>query len=173
MSKTQFIRLAAFNVWANRTMTDFISSNFSSGQEENEITSSFPSVRKTIYHVWDAEKVWLERMKGNSLMEFPSVHYQGSFSEGRQLFLQNSIALHEFISEKPQDFFEGDISYVHTSGKPYTQEASDVLTHVMNHSTFHRGQLITMFRQLGFNKGIPKTDFIEYVRQKVGSKQRQ
>ncbi|MGI8581133.1 MAG: DinB family protein [Chitinophagaceae bacterium] len=41
----------------------------------------------------------------------------------------------------------------------------EMLLHLFNHQTFHRGQIVTMFRQLGFDK-IPPTDFIVFSRSK-------
>jgi len=166
MTKEHFLNLAAFNMWANKKICDFISANLDETLSGREIVSSFSSVKKTVYHLWDAETIWLERLHGNSLRDGPGKNFTGTLQNGLANFLGNSKALREFLSEQTEDFFAGSITFTHRSGKVYTQEINAVLTHVMNHSTFHRGQLITMFRQLGFVEDIPKTDFIEYYREK-------
>ena len=167
MNKSHFLNLGTFNVWANKKIMDFISAHVSGTMAEQEIISSFPSVKKTIYHIWDAEGIWLERLRGYSPKDFQSAHFTGSFNEGIEKMIANSGAFLSFLLAKDETYFLGDVSYTHTSGKFYSQQVDDVLTHVFNHSTFHRGQLVTMFRQLGFSNGIPKTDFIEFTREKA------
>jgi len=155
-----FSNLAAFNVWANKRMCDFIIANLRSEQIDKELVSSFPSVQKTIYHIRDAEATWLERLGG-----IPIKGTTGSFETELNIFIRNSKALLEFLSSRDEKYLNGIISYVHKNGVEYAEQASDIVTHVINHSTFHRGQLIMMFRQLGFTEGIPKTDFIAYARE--------
>ena len=166
MNKKHFLNLATFNVWANKKIMDFISGHINDSIADKEIPSSFPSIRKTVYHIWDAENIWLERLRGYSPKEFVSLNFKETFSEGLEKFSENSNMLHSFLFGKDDSYFDGMVSYTHTSGKFYSQRIDDVLTHVFNHGTFHRGQLITMFRQLGINNGIPETDFIEYCREK-------
>jgi uncharacterized damage-inducible protein DinB len=166
MYKSHFLNLGTFNFWANKKIMDFISGHVPAAMADQKIISSFPSVKRTIYHIWDAESIWLERMSGRSPMEFASINFNGSFKEGLTKFLDNSQMIHSFLIAKDESYFSGNVSYTHTSGKFYSHRVEDVLTHVMNHSTFHRGQLVTMFRQLGITEGIPKTDLIEYCREK-------
>ncbi|MEO8087485.1 MAG: DinB family protein [Bacteroidota bacterium] len=165
MNKTHFTDLATFNCWANKKICDFIAANLTAEMVDREIGSSFPSVRKTLYHVWDAEAIWLQRLNGISKGKFPSDNFIGTFEEGARKFMDNSNELLKKISLSDDSFFQSSITFTVRSGKEYTQEVKPVLTHVINHSTFHRGQLITMFRQLGFTTGIPETDFIEYYRE--------
>ena len=167
MTKNHFVNLATFNLWANKKICDFISANLSAENTEREIVSSFPSVKKTLYHIWDAEHIWLERLHGILKSEFPSKLFIGTFEVGAMQFLKNSTTLVEFVSGCDEKFFSGEIFFIHSSGDKLTQKVDDVLTHVVNHSTFHRGQLITMFRQLGLSEGMPRTDFIAYRRERL------
>ena len=166
MHKSHYLNLGTFNVWANKKIIDFISVHVTRAMADQEITSSFPSVKKTIFHIWDAEGIWLERLRGHSPMEYHSVRFTGSFNEGLENMMANSNAFLSFLLTKNESYFSGEVAYNHTSGKFYSQRIDDVLTHVFNHGTFHRGQLITMFRQLGLSNGLPETDFIEFTREK-------
>ncbi|MCX6274301.1 MAG: DinB family protein [Bacteroidetes bacterium] len=166
MTRNHFVDLATFNAWANNKIFDFITLNINADLLDKEIVSSFPSVNKTIFHIWDAELIWLERLRGVSLKNFPSKTFTGSALEGLKKFIENTNQLLDTVSNSPEVFFEENISFSALSGESYTQEVSAILTHVINHSSFHRGQLIMMFRQLGFTEGIPDTDFIIYDREK-------
>jgi len=55
------------------------------------------------------------------------------------------------------------LSYKNTSGQPFSQPVYQILLHLFNHSTYHRGQLVTMLHQLEFTS-IPATDFLVFTR---------
>lgn len=123
MNKAHFIQLATFNVWANRKMVDFIRDRLNKDEAEKEIVSSFSSVTKTVYHLWDAEVIWLERLRGNSLREFPSVHFKGTMHEGWDAFMSNSAAILEFLSAQEEGYF-GMSSLIPTPAERFTNRRS-------------------------------------------------
>jgi uncharacterized damage-inducible protein DinB len=55
--------------------------------------------------------------------------------------------------------------YQNTKKEQFKQPIYQMLLHMFNHGTYHRGQLVTMLRQLGIQK-LPSTDFIEWSRRK-------
>ena len=57
---------------------------------------------------------------------------------------------------------EAAIDYRDMTGNPFTQKLADILQHIVNHSTYHRGQLTTMIRQVGVTP--PRTDFLVFAR---------
>src|SRR5436190_20558531 len=70
-----------YNLWANTRVCDFLKSNCNDEQLDKEIVSSFPSVKKTLLHIRDAECIWLERLHGNSLSSFPGNSFKGTTEE--------------------------------------------------------------------------------------------
>jgi uncharacterized damage-inducible protein DinB len=54
------------------------------------------------------------------------------------------------------------ITYTNTHGQTFTQPLQDLLFHILNHSTYHRGQLAQLLRQQGFTP--PATDFVYFNR---------
>lgn len=146
-----------YNQWANEKLFAAIPAVLA----DVEINSSFNSIRKTVYHMWDAETVWLERITNKPPTPWPaSAEYIGTFEES-------------FVKIKEQEnnyikFIEGtDLServyYKNLKGDEFSNSYFEVLSHVANHSTFHRGQLVTMLRQVGVTQ-IPSTDLIAYYR---------
>jgi len=162
--KDHLVYYAKYNLWANRRVHAFIRDHLSEEQTEKEIVSSFSSVKKTILHILDAEMIWLERFHGNSLNSFPSQHFKGSGTEAAEALVSHSKKFLDFISSKEPSFFDSSLKYKNLKGVAYETNASDVVQHVMNHNTFHRGQLITMFRQLGFSE-LFSTDYINFTRE--------
>lgn len=155
---------AVFNLWANRRIADWLLAK----PDElltRETPSSFPTLRATLQHIWGAQDVWLNRLRGDSPEGFEVDKFTGSNAEVIENLLRSAQDFADFVAAADDDFFEKTTSYTHFSGKHYTQNNSEILLHVLQHSTFHRGQIVTMGRSLGLTDP-PPTDYIAYVRLK-------
>lgn len=154
---------ANYNVWANRHIIDVLL-GLNDELLDIEICSSFPSLRATVYHTWSAEYIWLQRMQ---LVENPvwiENGYGGNFKEACTMWQKSSEALAVFAAEIPgekrlHEVFE---YYSILKKQSFVKPLSTALLHVFNHSTYHRGQLVTMLRQAGVNT-IPGTDLVSFT----------
>ena len=159
--KQQILKYIEYNLWANQILIDYLN-NVPNAHIEQEIISSFPSIRKTLLHIWDAETLWQLRLEGISLAEFPSLHFHGN----NQLLFKNLIKtskdFHEKVEDQPKDFFTKTLTFKTISYGESSQLTYDMIHHCMNHSTYHRGQVITMLRQLGYTD-LPHLDFMLYL----------
>ena len=133
---------------------------------DQTIISSFPSIKKTLLHIWDAQVIWYKRLNGDSLDYFPSRDFKGGKDQALNLLESQSKEFADFVHQNKADWFQQDILFSDTRGNSYTTKAWEILHHCMNHSTYHRGQLITMFRQLE-HSSAPRTDYIWYLRSKL------
>lgn len=154
---------SAYNHWANQKLAE-VFTPLDEAAANKTIVSSFPSVKRTFLHIWDAELIWLKRLQGLSLTAFPSENFQGDFGDVLKELLAVSQDLHGFIAAQDEAFFEKPIKFKTLAGKAFSQPAYEMIQHCLNHSTYHRGQLVTMARQLEL-KDIPATDFVYYKRQ--------
>lgn len=146
-----------YNQWANEKLFAAIPSEVA----DVEITSSFNTIRKTVYHMWDAETVWLERLKELPITPWPaSAQFLGSFTESFSKILEQENQYIEFIGHVD---LEQKLSYKNLRGIEFNNTFFEIFSHVANHSTFHRGQVVTMLRQAGVIE-IPSTDLITYYR---------
>lgn len=161
MHKTLLQDLFEYNLWANKRLIEMIPVSLA----EQEVNSSFKSIAKTVYHLWDAEGIWLRRMNGESLDGWPSRNFEGTFEEGAALFIKQSETLRDFVNSKPEDFFATDLLYKDMRGKEYLQPNFEVLMQLYGHGCFHRGQVVTLLRQLGATD-LLQTDYIRYCREK-------
>jgi|ERR1035437_4605427 uncharacterized damage-inducible protein DinB len=160
--QTQLVRYTEYNIWANRHHTDIIST-LTEEQIDKVQVSSFPSIRKTLYHIWDAQGIWTIRLKGETVLDWPSKNFKGTTKEAIENFLNSSREFATLVKGFDEGIFHNSIQYKKMEGKEFINSMADIVMHVMNHSTFHRGQLISMFREVGITK-IPSTDFIAYCR---------
>lgn len=163
MSETTFLKsLTAYNVWANNRIVNFL-------QQQPEtivntaVDNSFPSIRKTVYHIWDAQVIWYKRLRGESLTDWPSKQYDDTFEGWQTYFIQQSEEFHFFTENKPDIFFEQHCIYYNLKGEELKETNGNIILHCMNHSTYHRGQIITMLHQMHITH-LPSTDFIFYLR---------
>ena len=156
-------RYLAFNFWANELLLSVISKELKDDLLDKEIDSSFPSLRKTIYHLWDAEFIWLKRLKGESLNDWPSKFFNGTFSEAKEKILLNDQLFIDFVERLNDEKLSESFTYKNIEGKTFSNSRWESVHHCMNHSTYHRGQIVTMLRQLGITN-IPSTDFISFCR---------
>ena len=150
-----------YNVWANQRISQMLSIN--KELLDKEVPSSFTSLRKTVFHIWDAEIIWLARLKGNSMEYFPSTQYEPETSIDK--FPENSKEFAEFVESKDDVFLNTICHYKNTQKKEFSNFNYEIILHCMNHSTYHRGQLTTMLRNLGVTELIT-TDLIAYMREK-------
>ena len=155
-------KYALYNRWANEKVISFLGSARESLLDK-ELVSSFPTIRKTVYHIWDAETIWLGRLEGNSFPSWPSKGFTGSFSDARDALLLNSQALAAFVALSDSEYLESMVTYHSMDKQEHTTQVSDALLHCMNHSTFHRGQLVSVLRNAGCTE-LGSTDYITYCR---------
>lgn len=163
--KETLLQLARYNIWANKRMMDTLLT-LDNATLDQKIESSFPSLRATVYHMWSAEFIWLQRLQ---LVEHPvwieSV-FNGSIQEACAAWEQVSTSLLHFIERQYNDHsFEHVLQYYNSKKTSFKNPVYGILQHVFNHATYHRGQIVTMLRQAGIKK-IPATDMIVFIRSK-------
>ncbi|MBS1512515.1 MAG: DinB family protein [Bacteroidetes bacterium] len=162
--KEQLQQYAAYNIWANKVLLERIA-KLPEEKIMQEIPSSFPSVYKTLLHMWQAEDIWYKRMKLEENITPLSETFTGTFAEAVNGFAKQNQTWKEWVDNA------NDIQLTHVfafvrNKEQYKTRVNDMLLHVFNHGTYHRGQLVTMLRQLGETDKIPSTDFVTWVRLK-------
>lgn len=158
-SDTLIKKYAAYNLWANQQMAAWLE-KAPVGAMEMNIESSFNTLRKTVVHIWNAEYLWLRVLQEETIEPIPGNSFTGSDAALLSSWLAASDAFHQYVSGLDDEA----LSAFRNRSKPREELAvRDIIQHTLNHSTYHRGQLITMGRQAGLGTP-PRTDFIHYVR---------
>jgi uncharacterized damage-inducible protein DinB len=155
---------AAYNLWANTRLTELILT-LSEEQQQRVVTSSFDGIYKTVLHTWGAENMWWQRMKLVENVVNPTEGYQGTAAELVKAWLQQSAQWSEWVHNATEAALQHEFTYYNLKGERFKSPVFQVVQHLFNHGTYHRGQLVTMLRQLGVEK-IPATDFIVWTRGK-------
>ena len=146
---TQDIELLyRYDRWANGLVFG-CASKLTGEQLTMDLHSSHRSVRDTLAHILGANWVWLERWRGTSpktlldARQFPNVM---SLSARLKEIEQQQI---EFITTLTDESLDRVIAYTNTKGEHWEYPLGHLMQHVVNHSSYHRGQVTTMLRQLG------------------------
>ena len=156
--------LYAYDAWANRRMLDACSA-LSAEQFTRDLGSSFRSVRDTLAHIMGAEWLWLERLRGRSPAVLPGGDQYSDLAALRARWTPFESELLSYVGGLSAADLERSFEYHDLKGNPHSNPLWQTLQHLANHGTYHRGQVTTMFRQLGA-KPIG-TDMIGFYRERA------
>ena len=157
--------LTAYNTWANRKL---VASVLDAGEERCLLQqkSSFSTICHTILHISDAQEIWIRRLHGESPQGRPGGEFKGNTATACQLLQNSSMRLEDYVSGLEDSDMNRVIPYRNIKGDPYKNSVFEILSHVVNHGTYHRGQLITLLRQTDITS-LPVTDLIAYYREQL------
>ena len=152
MNLADYIRRQfSYNSWANQEAVNAIGTAGAQDQRSLQLMA----------HIFAAERLWLERLKQEpqSTPVWPELDLercQQQLDELRKLW-------NEYLELITAGDVMQTISYKNSKGEPWTSSIVDVLTHVVMHSTYHRGQIASHMRESGWTPAY--TDFIHAIRQ--------
>lgn len=156
-------KYSSYNLWANRKFVSFLE-KADTEVLDTVIPSSFDTIKKTLVHIWDAEYIWCKRLKGIYVESWPGDAFTGSNDELFKAFISQSEELRDYVKQSPEQMLSNNFSYKTLDGREFTNSVYDTLIHVFNHSTYHRGQIVTILRNTGFTR-LDSTDYITYIRE--------
>ncbi len=134
-----------------------------SEQFTREIESSFRSVRATLVHVFSAESVWLSRWQGESPAAHMAPERFPDVSSLAEAWRVHEPQLRSFVAGLGDDGLHQVREYTMFNGQGAASPYWQMVTHLVNHGTYHRGQVATLMRQLGAAPAS-SVDLIAYYR---------
>lgn len=153
--------LLGFHYWA-RDRALGAASTLSADDYERPMGNSFSSVRDTLNHIYQAEWVWYARWNGESPTSFP--HALPDLPTLRERWTELEGNVRAYVEAAGESGLMRVYPYRLMSGKESASPLWQMIVHVVNHATYHRGQVTTMLRQLGA-AAPPSTDMITYFRE--------
>lgn len=162
--KEFIVKYVNYNLWANKRVIEILM-NLSVELWDKELGGSFGSLHKTTAHICNAEMVWLQRLIGH----VPQVsNIQGKALDKNivcERWIKSSNEMIQYVLEYCNNVNLSEvITYTNLKGIECSNRRVDAILHCMNHSTFHRGQLINYLRMIQIID-IPSTDYIQYCRE--------
>jgi len=167
MNLSDIQTLHAYNRWANLRMFSCLE-KLSEEQFTAQRHSSFPSIWESVFHILAAEWVWLKRWQGTPPVATQPVQ-SASFETWKTLRAAGEPppvnlatvaelrkfcdSLHEerqaLIASLDENRLHAAVSFKDMSGNPYSETLVQLMQHVVNHGTYHRGQVTTLLREAG------------------------
>jgi uncharacterized damage-inducible protein DinB len=158
--------LFQYNQWADRRTLDACST-LTNEQFTRDLGSSFRSLRDTLVHLYGAEWVWNERIEGRSPTSLVAgTGFPDLASVRAKLEEMDSYYLDYVMRLTPQDL-ERVIHYKSFAGEEFSNPIWQTLHQLTNHASYHRGQAVTLLRQLGAKPVA--TDLIAFYRERAAT----
>lgn len=153
-------KLFSYNRWANDRMLE-AAGKLNSDERMRTFSVSFGSIQGTLAHILGVEWVYAQRWAGNSPRILPGIEQLPDFDSlgpyWQSVLSQQDVFLRGLTDEKlPQP-----LTYINFRGQPCTYALADMLQHMVNHSTYHRGQVVYLMRMLDTTP--PSTDYLLYL----------
>ena len=151
-----------YHYWARDRLLDALEP-LTPEQLNRDLSSSFKSIRETIVHTYAAEWAWHSRWQGNSPTALLPSDQFPDLAALRRAWSQHEGDMRAFLDGSGEDGVSRVIEYKLLSGEAGASPLWQMLQHVVNHASYHRGQVTTMLRQLGATPAKPM-DMIAYYR---------
>lgn len=164
MTPEEMRTLFDYNAWANHRSLD-ASAALPNDQFIQPLGSSFASVRDTLAHICGAELIWYERFQGNSPSALPDVSAFKNVEALRAHWSEQEAKLLGFVASLTQSDVDRVLEYKTLKFGVYSNPLWQSMQHVVNHGTYHRGQITTMLRQLGAKPIL--TDLMHFYRERM------
>ena len=159
----EFLELFDYNAWANRIILDAVA-RLPDDQYFRDMKSSFGGVHGTLCHIVWVEQVWLHRWQGKPNPAVAQGKDLMTLAELRSRWEMVEAARGRFVAELNDSRLEETRVVKPSTGGEYIHTFRQMFRHFINHSSYHRGQIVTFLRQLGAQP--PSTDLILYYRQR-------
>lgn len=161
MTKKYLLELAQYNLWANELMHHWLR-QINEQQWSQPLVGSFTSIEATALHVAAAEKMWRERLD-NKVQEYLPTTFKGDKAALLDIWKTASENLYKYILDFPETALTERFEFRNLKGEELSLERYQAMVHVINHSTYHRGQLVNYLRQVGFTE-VSSTDMSTFYR---------
>jgi len=159
----EFLELFDYNAWANRTIFAAVA-RLPEQQYFRDLQSSYGGVHGTLCHIVWAEQLWLHRWVGKPNPAVPQGTDLQSLADVRRRWEAVEGERGTFVLGLTDGDLEKTRLVKPSSGGEYVHTFRQMFRHFINHSSYHRGQTVTLLRQLG--SVPPSTDLILYYRRR-------
>lgn len=162
--KTQFQTLSAYNRWANRLIYA-AAAEMTEADYRADRGAFFGSLHNTLNHILVGDRIWLHRITGagDAPDRLDAILYENlsTLSDART---SEDERLSAFVDGLDDAALEGEFEYANMQGDRFAQPLTEVLIHVFNHQTHHRGQAHALITAAGHE--APSLDLIQFYRER-------
>jgi uncharacterized damage-inducible protein DinB len=163
--RDHLVRRLAYHHWAGDKAFEAVSA-LTAEQLDRPFGGSFGTGRALLRHVVGVERLWLDRFHGNSPKGLPEFPASWSGQDYRDEWIRVKPEQTKYLQSLTADALAGPLTYTNIKGETWSYQLSDILEHLVNHGTYHRGQITHLLRTMGL--AAPTTDFLFFCEGKQG-----
>ena len=164
MNLSDIRRLFDYTEYANGLALD-AAEKLTDEQRRHDFKISHGSIHGTLVHMAGGEWIWLERWKGTSHSLVWTADDFADVAALRSRWREIEAGRRELLEKLTEEGLRQDLSYKNLKGDPMRFLLGQLMLHAVNHSTYHRGQVTTLLRQLGAQP--VSTDLVVYYAEKA------
>lgn len=147
---------ATYNAWTTQVLVKWLSTKQLSVLNQ-AVPSSFPSIRATLIHIANTERFWLDVMRKMPITFLSEDLEALSLDQLLTYCVKQSEELSVYVDQLSEEGMLEEVA-LDTPWVKGSRPRFEFVQHVVNHTTYHRGQIITIGRNLGLTDA-PMTDF--------------
>jgi len=167
MTPEEMRTLYEYDAWANARTLNACAA-LTQEQLTRNLGNSFGSVRDTLVHIVGAQMIWLERLHGSSPAGLPKPDAYPDLLAVRAQWAETEPTLRAYVSGLSAADLERILEFRNAKGIVFRDQIGNILQHLANHGSYHRGQVTTLLRQLGATP--VSTDMIGFHRERAAAK---
>jgi len=166
MGQNNFSTLATYNQWANARLYAVVE-RLSEAQRNQDMKAFFGSIMATLNHILVGDLIWMARIeKAGRVLESLDAILHTDYMTLNQDRQDTDVRIIKVMEAMTEQDINKRMAYKNVAGQVCEDLTSEVLTHMFNHQTHHRGQCHAMLSQLG--QEAPPLDLIYYIRHRDG-----
>jgi uncharacterized damage-inducible protein DinB len=152
---THYRQMARYNRWMNEKLYA-LAGELSDEERKRPMGAFFRSIHGTFNHLLLTDRAWLARFGAGSRPAVTSLADElfSDFGELRAERAATDAVIEEYMASLTPEQLTSTLEYRTTKGVPMSHALWLVLSHWGNHQTHHRGQVTTLFSQLGRDPGV-------------------
>ena len=149
--KAYLIRLFEYECWANTRILKAI----------KQAPSTEEALVGRFVHILASQRIWYARIR-NQPVNMDALNAL-PLSEAMELFARNAKDWDDFLQSVEPTLLSEKITYTNSSGQTYQSSIQDIVVHMVNHGSYHRGQIVSSLK--GKIPSLPITDYIAFCRE--------
>ena len=149
--------LLAYTIWADRQVLESLA-EVPADELERDLGTSFGSVLGTMRHILASEQVWLSRFIGAPVAQVAEESHYPDLPTLANGFVELWPQLEWLLASLTEEQLAGEFAWVNSRGESHSAPFRQCVLPLVNHATYHRGQVVAQLRQLGH--APPATDLV-------------
>ncbi len=160
--------LVNYHYWARDRLLDAVE-RLTPEQYTKNLGNSFSSIRDTLAHLYGADWLWCSRWEGGAPQDLPDVRtFPDKLSDIRTMWKTQEQKVRAVLDRLGEDGINHPMEYRALDGTSQRQAFWCQLQHLVNHGSYHRGQVTTMLRQLDVAPA-KSMDLIAFYRERAAA----